>query len=366
MPAIVQTDAALRAVLPRLEAAARVALDTEFHTERRYEPVLMLVQVRADDDEPVLIDPLAPLDLAPLGEVLARVPVVVHGGGSDLALLARATGRPPNVVFDTQVAAGFVGDGFPARLQQLVATHLGESLDKTQTLSDWSRRPLTRPQLVYAAGDVLVLGRLQDRLREGLARRGHTAAAEAALAEVVTASLAPERDEEAWRALPGVRGLGPEEVPRARALARWRQAAARERAVPRHAVLSDAILVDLARRHPRDLDALRSNRRLPSAVWKQDGPALLTCLEQAAAEPAPPPLAPRGFTELVRAWARAEETRTGVAAELLLPDSVVDALWSGVHPSGWRAPLLGEDFLAFLRGDAGVFLPAGLRPFARS
>jgi len=371
MALLIQTDAALRALLPRLEAAGRIALDTEFHTERRYDPVLMLIQVRPDEGEAALIDPLAsvggtPLDLAPLGEVLARVPVVVHGGGSDVSLLERCTGHAPRVVFDTQIAAAFVGDGFPARLQQLVGAHLGEALDKTQTLSDWSRRPLSRAQLAYAAGDVLVLGRLEARLRQKLAELGRTELAEACLQEALAAGLAPEEDDRAWRAVPGVRSLGPDEATRAAALASWRQRAARDRGVPRYAILSDAILLDLARRWPRDLDGLRSNRRLPSVVWKQDGAALLEVMEKAATLVPAPRIAPRAWTDLVRAWARAEEAGGGIATELLLPDDVIDGLWAGTPPTGWRAGVLGRKFSKFLRGEVGIVLPAALRPQTES
>lgn len=364
MAQFIDTPQAFRAALPRVAEARVVAVDTEFHTERRFLPELMLLQMRVDEDEPLLVDPdpRRGLPLHELGPLLARVPVLVHGGAADVQLLRRATGARPNVVFDTQVAAACAGEGYPARLQELVWRNLGLLLDKTWTLSDWARRPLTAVQLTYAAEDVLVLGELRARIEARLSERGTTAIAAAATAELLERALDADDDADAWRTVTGAHLLDGAEAAVLQALAAWRQAAARDRDVPRHTVLSDAMLLDLSRRRPASAEALRANRRLSSAIIKRDGDAVLAAVRGAAGGSIAP-LHPwsRAWAELVRAAGRVAEARSGVALELLLPDRVLNALHEGRPIEDWRASVLGEEFFAFVEGRGSISLPPGLR-----
>ena len=288
---MIRTSAALQPVLDAIAGARRVAVDTEFHSERHFHPKLMLVQLRADDGPAWLVDPLAGLDLRPLGEALSRVPLLLHGGAMDLQILHRVTGMRPLSVFDTQIAAGCVGDGYPVRLQELVRRHLDVRIPKTETLSDWSQRPLSEDQLRYAADDVLLLGPLAAELEAKLDARGNAELAAACTAEHVARALLPEDDEQAWRTVPGAQLLDDVERAVLQALTAWRDRAARERDVTRSNVVSDALLLDLSRRQPTSMDGLRANRRMPSQVWKRDGAAVLACV--AAGRRASPPPGPR-------------------------------------------------------------------------
>lgn len=357
MARFIRTRTALAEVVPRLSAAEELAVDTEFHTERRYRPELMLVQLRADQDEPILVDAQEIDSLDLLGPALATAPVVVHGGQVDVQLLARATGAVPNVVFDTQIAAACAGDGYPTRLQELVTRHLGLSLDKTWTLSDWSRRPLSPHQLEYAAEDVLVLGDLRARITSRLRERGNEAVARHCADETLRAALAEDDDAEAWRTVNAAHLLDGAETAVLQALAAWRQREARTRDQPRHNVLSDAMLLDLARRRPTSIDSLRANRRLPSVVWKRDGDAIVSIIratEGRAVEPLHP--WPRGWADQLWGAARSVESHTGVCAELLLPDRVLGRLSRGEPVEDWRMNTLGTWFFEFLRGDAPLYL----------
>lgn len=362
MARLITSDAQLAAQLPALEAAGRIALDTEFHTERWFYPRLMLLQLRADRQEPLLVDPLA-VSLAPLAQVLARVPVLVHGGQQDVHILHRMLGVRMNVVLDTQIAAGFVGAGYPVRLQALVQRYTGGSMDKGETLSDWAARPLTDAQLRYAAEDVLVLDALADALLDALARTPHTDAMRAAVADMVDAACAPPDDAAAWMRVPGAAQLDPRERACLRGLVAWRDREARARDVPRHTLASDAILFDLARRQPASAAEMRTNRRMPGHLSRQESGAVLAILRDPG-EP-PPALRPdRAGMELLRAAARIIEGRTGVPAELLLPDAAArrlladpDAGWGNLP--AWRRALLGDDLRDYVQGTRGFELPAG-------
>lgn len=357
---MIRDDAALAPLLAALERAPEVSLDTEFHGERHYYPRLMLVQVQVGAGPAYLVDPLAQVDMDALARAMERVPVVVvHGGVGDVQILHRLTGFRPREVFDTQIAAGCAGDGWPIRLQELVKRHLGEALPKTETLSDWSRRPLSEAQERYAEDDVRVLGPLATALRARLDALGNADLARECAAETYAAALAPPDDDGAWRTVPGAHLLDDAERPVLQALAAWRERTARSRDVPRPNVISDAILLDLARRRPDSVDAMRVNRRIPSNVWKRDADEVLAIVARARLAPPPPPLRPypRVFAETVVTAMRLNEGDRSVAAELVADDSFIKRLFSGEKPEGWRARALGAGALAFLSGRAYIRFP---------
>ncbi len=359
MSRLIRTPQALAAVLPELERAELLALDTEFHTERWFFPRVMLVQLRADRNEPILVDPLA-VELGPLAGPLSRRPVVVHGGQQDLQILHRALGVVPNVVLDTQIAAGFVGAGFPIGLGGLAERFLGVTMEKGETLSDWSRRPLSDAQLGYAAEDVLILADLHDALRGAIAAAGLGEAVAAAIGEQIARASATPDDARAWERIGGAQLLGDVERACLRSLVAWRDREARERDVPRNGLAGDAILFDLARRRPSSALEIRANRKMPGHLSRQESDAILGIL----ADPGPPPPAlhkDRGAHDVLRAVARVAERRTGVASELLLPDGqVTRVLADGASVlAPWRLALLGAEFRAFVDGTSPFTLPAG-------
>jgi ribonuclease D len=170
---LIQDSGELEAALFRLHSADRLALDTEFMREKTYHPQLCLVQIGTDADC-YLFDPLAPLDLAPLHALLQdRGKLkILHAARQDLEVLLLTGGAVPGPLFDTQVAAAFLG--FPPQVgyAELVARQLGHSIDKGQTRTDWSRRPLTDAQLAYAADDVRHLLTLHTELETALLAKG--------------------------------------------------------------------------------------------------------------------------------------------------------------------------------------------------
>ncbi len=148
----------LRDVCAQLARAPRFALDTEFVGERSYVPALELIQV-ATDDMVALIDCRAVPSLEPVFGLLAdaKIEKVLHAGQQDLELFTSLTGKAPTPVIDTQVAAAMGGFGAQVGYAQIVERLAGVVVDKSETLTDWSRRPLTKAQLAYAVDDVRYL-----------------------------------------------------------------------------------------------------------------------------------------------------------------------------------------------------------------
>lgn len=355
MPTFVRTDAALRAHLPALLAAPSLAVDTEFHPERTYFPRLMLVQFRPEGGDVLLVDPLGDADLGALAPVVAGVPLVVHGGETDLQILQRITGAAPAVVFDTQIAAGCAGMGYPVRLQELVRTLLGRAIDKGETLSDWGRRPLSPEQVRYASEDVLVLHALRAAIEARLRELGNESIAASCTAELVGRALAPPDDAQAWRSIPAANGVTPEELPAFRRLAAWREARAREADLPRHNVAPDWVLVDMARRRVTTKPGMLQNRRMPSGLVRTYGDELVACVVASAGDHVETPPEPaRVAVEAVRAAVRAVSTARGVAAELVLVENLSSRWAGGDRPAGWRNELLGAPLSAFLERRAAL------------
>ena len=158
----VDTEAELAWVVEQLLDQPRYALDTEFHRERTYWPKVALVQI-AWPGELVLIDPLA-VDLAPLRALMdSDALAVLHAAAQDLEVLELATGALPRRLFDTQIAAGFLGMSTPS-LASLHERELGVQLPKGNRLTDWLERPLKSEQKEYAAADVERLLEIHDAL----------------------------------------------------------------------------------------------------------------------------------------------------------------------------------------------------------
>ncbi|MDH4312956.1 MAG: ribonuclease D, partial [Gammaproteobacteria bacterium] len=240
---LIQDPGELEAAIFRLHGADRLALDTEFMRERTYHAQLCLVQIATEPDC-YLIDPLVGLDLAPLHELLRdRSKLkILHAARQDLEVLLQSGGTVPGPLFDTQVAAALLG--FPPQVgyAELVARQLGHSIDKGQTRTDWSRRPLTPAQVAYAADDVRHLLTLHTDLQAALVAKGRAnwVAEEAAAYE--DPALYRTDPALAWRRLKGLNRLRPAEQSAARALADWRERRAIESDKPRGWILADEAL----------------------------------------------------------------------------------------------------------------------------
>ena len=172
---LIATSDALSAQLERWRDTPWLAVDTEFVREDTYFAHLCLIQL-GDTASQVCIDALA-VDLAPLWAFLQRErPVkVLHSAGQDLELFVQRGGDCPRPMFDTQIAAALLGQGEQLGYAALVERRLGLKVDKSLSRTDWSKRPLSEAQLVYAADDVRHLAAMYPALRAELEKRGRLA-----------------------------------------------------------------------------------------------------------------------------------------------------------------------------------------------
>lgn len=364
----------LASLIDELAGAARYALDTEFHRERTYWPRLALVQVawEAEPGAPprvALVDPQA-VDPEPLAKVLAGTGVMVaHAASQDLEVLNRACQALPSSLFDTQVAAGFLGHG-SASLASLTDRFLHLRLAKGDRLTDWSRRPLSASQVAYAAADVAHLLALADVVSEQLVARGRLSWAEEECAALLARPFTPADPEEAWWKLRDNRQFQGVSRAIAQEVAAWREEKARALDVQPRMVLPDLALLSIAHSPPASAAALRETRgidmrhlrsgadqEIMAAVAR--GKALPSDrLRVAQSEQVSKELRPA--VSLASAWVAQLSRDEEVDAALLATRSDIVEFLSGRPGArlglGWRAGLVGVPLRRLAGGEASLAL----------
>ncbi len=251
---------AFDALVDELASCEVYGLDTEFHRERTYFPHLALLQLSWEGGI-ALVDPLA-IDIAPFAKVLSGEGLaVLHAAEQDLEVLERSCGTVPRRLFDTQVAAGFLGQVSPS-LVKLVERTLGIRLLKGDQLTDWTRRPLSAGQLAYAAGDVAHLLALRDAITERLEEMGRVDWAAEEFAIVLSKDRSPTEPAEAWWRLPRARQLRGPARGVAQSVAAWRDQRARQLDLPVRFILPDLAVLSIAQHPARTREDLRRTRSL--------------------------------------------------------------------------------------------------------
>lgn len=243
---------ALADAIASLPDGQPLALDTEFIRERTYYARLALIQL-AHPRAPLLLDPLAVPRPQALLDALAASgrETVMHSPGEDLQALAHHYDVLPARLFDTQVAAGLAGLGHGLSYQKLVDAVLGIALPKSETRSDWMKRPLSEAQCTYAADDVLHLTAIHADLCERLDRLGRLDWAY----EDSTRMLANAQEQpDPWPHLAVRSAARLEQAAQIRLarLLRWRDQKARQSDRPKRWILDNDFALALAQRERID------------------------------------------------------------------------------------------------------------------
>jgi ribonuclease D len=363
---LVADDGALRDVIAALRSQPAYALDTEFHREKTYYPRVALVQIAWDGDL-VLIDPVG-LDLTPFAEILdSDITAVLHAADQDLEVLDLACHATPRVLFDTQIAAGFVGMATPS-LASVYERELGLRLPKADRLTDWLRRPLTEDQLQYAASDVAHLLDVHARLTDQLTERGRLQWALDECEQLRVRQRGARDPEEAWRRIKEARSLRGQARSVAQAVAGWRERRAAELDLPVRYVMPDLAVVSIAQRPPKTVKALRDIRGLDDRHLKQEVANRLIETIVAAQErkpetfdePPPPELDRelRPAVTLVSAWISQLARDLEIDTALLATRSDLEMLLRGLPDArlavGWRAEIVGEPIRKLVSGEAAL------------
>jgi ribonuclease D len=333
-----------------------LALDTEFVRETTFYPIPGLLQLGVNGGQ-YLIDPLTIDDWAPLRALFAApMPKVLHACGEDLEVFERLLGCLPQPLLDSQVGAALGGWGYGLGYQALVAQLLDIHVDKEHTRSNWVARPLSDEQCRYAALDVAHLPQLYARIAERLEQLGRLAWWREEGERVITAARTVVEPAQYYRKLTaGFRLRGPQ-LAALRELCAWREQLARQLDTPRGRILKDAECLEIAKRLPQDINALK---RIPDVDLRRVAARaddILEIVAQAQDSPEahwPPAIEP----PLPREWGGrlnrlrdlvAERARAlGLPAELLARKRDCEYLLrTGELPevlTGWRLAAVGAD-----------------------
>ena len=355
---------ALDAWLGDLPPAAAVGVDTEFMRRDTFYPQLALLQL-GWNGRYALVDPLAfgigdalrPL----LGEGAATT--VMHSASEDLEAMAPLLPDGPRVLFDTQIAAAFVGMGLGISYRALVAELVGVDLDKGETRSDWLQRPLTASQCSYATLDVVHLKAIHEQLAERLARRDRSAWHAEDCERLKQRASHRENDPQPQRGFRAAADWPRPQQALLRRILRWRDRSARSLDKPRPWLVDDTLALSLAQQPPANAAELDQRSRGQRALRSPQRAELFALLappvtpEEIAATAT---IAPHPQGQAKKALAAMKDAVDSRAAELELPSGllcprkvleefVVTAEWPEFL-EGWRRSQLHERLTALLPG----------------
>lgn len=358
---------AYRALVERLITCERIAVDTEFHRERYYFPRVALIQVSWGDGT-ALIDPQA-VDVSDLSQIWESddTLVVMHACEQDLDVMAKYCGGIPVRLFDTQIAAGFVGHGTPS-LENLLYDELRVRIPKGDRLTDWTLRPLTDAQQRYAAADVDHLLELHSRLTDQLERRGRTSWVADECEQVLSNYHLLPNFTTLWWKLKGSRRLRGPARGVAQEVMSWREQVAAAEDIPPRYVTSDLACMSIVQRQPTAVDELAGIRGLDARSLRRDwAVGLVEAVKRGrgltesdlALPPTPGGVrTPRALIALVTAWVQQRASDLDIDTARLATRADVHAYLSGSGATrlsdGWRRDELAADIDRLAAGEAAV------------
>ena len=365
----------LKEFCTRATGAPVLAVDTEFLREKTYYAKLCLIQL-ATEDEVVIVDPLAVRDLSPLKGLFANpgITKLFHAASQDLEILYHELGMLPAPIFDTQVAATLLGYGQQIGYSSLVHGVCGVTLAKTESFTDWSRRPLTPSQITYAEEDVIYLPKMYRAMTAKLERQGRLHWLDAEFEDMVSVGNFEVDDRERYLRVKRVGHLSRRQLSAARELTAWREATARRRNIPRKWVLADEQIVEACRREPKTIDDLFQVRGIREKLPTADAREVVAVLQRGYNLPeSEMPGTSRASRneanvdtqmDLMLSVVHLRAKENNIAAQTLASKDELEELARYQSPDcallrGWKRTLVGEELLALLRGELSLSLDGG-------
>ena len=369
-------DAALKAFCDVLRQHDTLYLDTEFIRESTYYPILCLIQI-ATAEQSVCIDPLTIKDLGPLMDVLydPKITKVIHAGRQDMEILFQLNDTLPSPLFDTQIAAAFLGYGEQIGYGELIKRELGVQLDKSHSRTDWKKRPLSPAQLEYALDDVRYLAKAYPKLVEKLQSLHRLQWVQEESAGLEQSDLYTNQPDKMWLKVKRASSLRGKALAVLQKLAAWRELTAVDRDSPRRRILTDDVLLTLARQQPSNMDSLTRIRGLHPSFMKHHANKILEIIEQAPEKPDTSDLKAKpsgsvdsalidGASALLRLCADRAGISTGVLANRSDIEKLVRDTDAGIKlMQGWRYQIAGQELQHFLNGKGSLTVVNGKLTF---
>jgi len=367
---VVTSDDRLKEILHSKRDEPRYALDTEFANRFTYYPRLALVQL-AWPDFIIVIDPFE-VDVTLLEPLFASDALaLMHAASNDLDVLDRLLDVRPSRLFDTQLAAQLVGLSRTS-LQFIASELLSIKLDKSEQTRDWTERPLNAKAVLYATNDVAHLFDLADELLVDLERLGRVDALREECALALATYHVERNPLESWWQVRGTERFSTAEKLRAQFICAAREEAAELLDKTRRQLISDELVLSLAKKPPRSRDQLFTLLR-PRAGEEEIVERVAEGLRDAgAAEPNalrlpadedPAVIALRPLTSVLQAVTNHRALELGLDSSFLASRGDLLALVQGRTSkldSVWRREYLTHDLDQLLKGTVGLFVNDGV------
>ncbi|MFT6772355.1 MAG: ribonuclease D [Paracoccaceae bacterium] len=376
---IISDTAALAAFCAECAKHPYVTVDTEFLRERTYWPQLCLVQIAhpiegdlSAERGAAIIDPLAEgIDLTPMMDLMADPSVikVFHAARQDIEIFWKMSGRIPAPFFDTQVAAMVCGYGDQVGYETLVRKIAAKKLDKSSRFTDWARRPLSEKQLAYAIADVTHLRKIYESLDRRLVKSGRGGWVTEELSSLTSEDTYRNDPETAWKRVK-TRSSDGRFLAVVKALAKWREARAQEKDIPRSRLMKDDALLEIASNRPKDVEELGRSRLLLREARRgeaADGILAAVAEGEIAPEVIPDPRNEAGpskpgagaLTDLLKVLLKARADEIGVAQKLLASSDdltviAIDDIPDVPAMKGWRREAFGNLALQLKNGEIAL------------
>ena len=347
-----------------------LALDTEFLRERTYDAKLCLIQI-ATEDRHAIIDPIAIKNLQPLVRLLENPDItkIFHAFQQDVEILRNHLACKINSVFDTQIAASLLSTNYQVSYASLVSLYFGVHLSKTDTFTDWSKRPLTESQMKYAADDVTYLPEIFKKQNEELRSKNRFSWFEGEMKQACEKSMQIKQPIDAYKKLKKVNQLSNKQMLAAREFAAWREIYAKKCDRPRKWILRDEQIIEACKREAKTLDELFMVRGISDRLNTAEAREALKAINRGLKSTSNEVLSVdkkqvietsvEHAVELMNVLVKKKAREIGVASLTLASQQDLVKLARGQVDGcevllDWRRKIIGEDLIQLLKGNLAI------------
>ena len=280
---LIEDETSLQKLCQQYNNAEILAIDTEFVRTRTLYPKLGLLQV-FDGKQLALIDPVAINDLSPFWQLLTneKIVKVLHACSEDLEVfLTSANCKPVNLI-DSQIIMSFLGHGLSMGYAAMVEHFTGIELDKSESRTDWMKRPLTQRQLDYASADVDYLFQLYPKFMSEIEQVGRLDYAKQETQLLIDKKFTPIDEDNLYSQMKLACRLNSQQLNTLQHLARWRFQQAKKRDLPIGFVAKDHTLMAIAQYNPQTIDAMNQLNGAELLDIRHKGKSMLSIVKLAS------------------------------------------------------------------------------------
>lgn len=280
---LIEDESSLQKLCQQYSEATVLAIDTEFVRTRTLYPKLGLLQI-FDGKQLALIDPIAIDDLSPFWQLLTNENIVkvLHACSEDLEVfLTSANCKPVNLI-DSQIIMSFLGHGLSMGYAAMVEHYTGIELDKSESRTDWTKRPLTQKQLDYASADVDYLFQLYPKFLAEIENVGRLDYAKQETQLLIERKFTPIDEDNLYRQMKLACRLNSKQLNTLQHLTRWRFQQAKKRDLPIGFVAKDHTLMSIAQYNPQTIEAMNQLKGAELQDIRHKGKSMLSIVKLAS------------------------------------------------------------------------------------